>query len=94
METNLTWFTSTRTSHVTTSILLALGVDEQGKKISDSNNFFNSKKITRALEQKYGLLPAEKQKQTEGYRYRKVNPDEGNIKEAGSIGHRTTDEVL
>lgn len=60
--------------------IVTLGVDEQGKKISDSNNFFNSKKITRALEQKYGLLPAEKQKQTEGYRYRKVNPDEGNIK--------------
>lgn len=45
--------------------IVTLGVDEQGKKISDSNNFFNSKKITRALEQKYGLLPAEKQKQTE-----------------------------
>lgn len=60
--------------------IVTLGVDEQGKKISDSNNFFNSKKITRELEQKYGLLPAEKQKQTEGYRYRKVNPDEGNIK--------------
>lgn len=60
--------------------IVTLGVNEEGKKISDSNNFFNSKKATRELELKYGLLPAEKQKQTEGYRYRKVNPDEGNIK--------------
>lgn len=60
--------------------IVTLGVDEQGKKIDDGNNFFRSKKITRELEQRYGLLPAEKQKQREAYRFHKVNPSEGNIK--------------
>lgn len=60
--------------------IVTLGVDEQGKKIDDSNNFFCSKKITRELEQRYGLLPAEKQKEREAYRYRKVDVAEGNIK--------------
>lgn len=66
--------------------IVTLGVDEQGKKIDDGNNFFRSKKITRELEQRYGLLPAEKQKQKEAYRFRKVNPAEGNIKkQIGSV---------
>lgn len=60
--------------------IVTLGVDEQGKKIDDGNNFFRSKKITRELEQRYGLLPAEKQKEREAYRYRKVNIADGNIK--------------
>lgn len=60
--------------------IVTLGVDEQGRKLNDSNNFFASKKITRELEQKYGLLPAEKQKNREAFRFRKVNPAEGNIK--------------
>lgn len=60
--------------------IVTLGVDEQGKKIDDGNNFFRSKKITRELEQRYGLLPAEKQEQKEAYRFRKVNPQEGDIK--------------
>lgn len=60
--------------------IVTLGVDEQGKKIDDGNNFFRSKKITRELEQRYELLPAEKQKEREAYRYRKVNTADGNIK--------------
>lgn len=60
--------------------IVTLGVDEQGKKIDDGNNFFRSKKITRDLEQRYNLLPADKQKQKEVYRFRKVNPQEGDIK--------------
>ena len=61
--------------------IVTLGVDENGKKISDSNNFFKSKKITRELEEKYGLKSAEKQKRDDTiYRSQKVNPDEGNVK--------------
>lgn len=60
--------------------IVTLGVDMQGRKISDSNNFFASKKITRELEQRYGLLPAEKQKRREVFRNRKVNSAEGDVK--------------
>lgn len=60
--------------------IVTLGVDEQGKKIDDGNNFFRSKKITKDLEQRYGLLPADKQKQKEAYRFQKVKPQQGNIK--------------
>lgn len=60
--------------------IVTLGVDSEGKKIDDGNNYYRSKKITRELEQKYGLLPAEKQKQKEVYRYQKVDPQQGDIK--------------
>lgn len=46
--------------------IVSLQVDETGRKIADSNNFFKSKSITRELEQKYGLHPAEKKKQEIG----------------------------
>ena len=60
--------------------VVTLGVDAEGKKLDDGNNFYRSKKITRDLEQRYGLLPAERQKEKEAYRYQKVNPAEGNVK--------------
>lgn len=60
--------------------IVSTQVDETGKKIADSNNFFKSKSITRELEQKYGLHPAEKKKQGQVFDFKKVNPDNGNIK--------------
>ena len=60
--------------------IVSLQVDETGRKIADSNNFFKSKNITRELEQKYGLHSAEKKKQPQVFDFKKVNPDTGNIK--------------
>ena len=60
--------------------IVSLAVDEQGKKINDGNNFYRSKHITREIEQKYGLLPAERQRAKEAFRLQKVQPQEGNIK--------------
>lgn len=60
--------------------IVTLAVNEQGKKISDGNNFYKSKHITREIEQKYGLLPAEKQRAKETFRLQRVRPEEGNLK--------------
>lgn len=60
--------------------IVSLRVDETGKKIDDSNNFYKSKNITRELEDKYGLHTAEKKKQTQVFDFKKVNADNGNIK--------------
>ena len=60
--------------------IVTLAVDEQGKKINDGNNFYRSKHITREIEQKYGLLPAERQRAKEAFRLQKAQPQEGNIK--------------
>lgn len=46
--------------------IVTVNVDETGKKIDDSNNFYLSKKTTRELEKTYNLHTAEKKKQTEG----------------------------
>ena len=51
--------------------IVTLAVDEQGKKINDGNNFYRSKHITREIEQKYGLLPAERQR-ADVFRLQKV----------------------
>lgn len=45
--------------------IVTVNVDENGKKIGDSNNFYQSKKITRELEKTYNLHTAEKKKQHE-----------------------------
>ena len=60
--------------------IVTLAVDEQGKKINDGNNFYKSKHITREIEQKYGLLPAERQRAKETFRLQRVRPEEGNLK--------------
>ena len=60
--------------------IVTLAVDETGRKINDGNNFYRSKHITREIEQKYGLLPAERQRTKEAFRLQKVQPQEGNIK--------------
>lgn len=60
--------------------IVTLAVNEQGKKISDGNNFYKSKHITREIEQKYGLLPAERQRAKETFRLQRVRSEEGNLK--------------
>lgn len=60
--------------------IVTLAVDERGKKINDGNNFYQSKRITREIERKYGLLPAEKQRVKEAFRLQKVRPKEGSFK--------------
>lgn len=60
--------------------IVSLRVDDAGKKINDSFEHQRSKTITRELEQKYGLRPAEKQQRSEAYLSKKVNPQEGNVK--------------
>lgn len=60
--------------------IVTLAVDETGRKINDGNNFYASKRITREMEQKYGLHPADKKQFKEAFRLQKVRPEEGNLK--------------
>ena len=60
--------------------IVTLAVDEQGKKINDGNNFYKSKHITREMEQRYGLHPADKKQFKEAFRLQKVRIEEGNLK--------------
>ncbi len=54
--------------------IVALRVGTDGKAVSDKNNFYRSKDITRELERKYGLHTAERQKITPDMPIRKVDP--------------------
>ncbi|MCE8177721.1 relaxase/mobilization nuclease domain-containing protein [Porphyromonas gingivalis] len=60
--------------------IVTLAVDETGRKINDGNNFYASKRITREMEQKYGLHPADKKQFKEKFRLQEVRPEEGNFK--------------
>ena len=60
--------------------IVTLAVDETGRKINDGNNFYASKRITREMEQKYGLHPADRKQFKEAFRLRKVRPEEGSLK--------------
>ena len=60
--------------------IVTLAVDETGRKINDGNNFYASKRITREMEQKYGLHPADKKQFKEVFRLQEVRPEEGNFK--------------
>ena len=60
--------------------IVSLRVDESGKKLDDSNNFYKSKEITRELEKKYNLHSAEKKKRTETSDLKKVCVSKGNLK--------------
>lgn len=60
--------------------IVSINVDETGKKISNSNDYKRSKNITRELEKKYGLLPAEKKHYSENLPLQRVNPKAGDIK--------------
>jgi hypothetical protein len=55
-------------------------VKEDGNRMDDSYERRRSKNITRQLEKKYNLIPAEKKDFTENIPLRRVNPKEGNIK--------------
>ncbi len=60
--------------------IVTLAVDETGRKINDGNNFYASKCITREMEQKYGLHPADKKQFKEAFCLQKVCPEEGSLK--------------
>lgn len=60
--------------------IVSLRVDETGKKINDKFEFRRSKDITRELEQKYGLHPADRQSRFETPQLPKVDYKKGNIK--------------
>jgi hypothetical protein len=60
--------------------IVSLRVDENGKKVNDKFEFRRSKEITRGLEQKYGLHPANKQSRFETPQLPKVDYKNGNIK--------------
>lgn len=55
-------------------------VKEDGKRINSSYEHRRSKDITRELEKKYDLTPAEKKEIVENIPLKRVNPKDGNIK--------------
>lgn len=59
--------------------IVALRVRPDGSCISDRNNFYRSKDVTRELERKYGLHTAERQKITPDMPIKKIDPS-GDIK--------------
>ncbi|MDR2913362.1 MAG: relaxase/mobilization nuclease domain-containing protein [Tannerella sp.] len=61
--------------------IVSVNVDGTGKKISNSNDFYKSKKITRELEKEYHLLPAEKQKDSQSLPLKPVDIKAGNVKQ-------------
>lgn len=61
--------------------IVTVNIDENGKKIGDSNNFYQSKKITRELEKTYNLHTAEKKKQSEDLpTLKRIDYQSGNVK--------------
>ena len=60
--------------------IVTLCVDEAGRKIGDSFIRRRSKNITRALEQQYGLHPAERKRQTQTDPLRAVDATAGDVK--------------
>ncbi|WP_291103530.1 mobilization protein [Dysgonomonas sp. UBA7630] len=60
---------------------MTVNIDGNGRKIGDSNNFYQSKKITRELEKMYNLHPADKKEQPEELpQLKRVNYQSGDIK--------------
>jgi hypothetical protein len=60
--------------------IVSLRVDCEGKLIKDRFEHKRSKEITELLEQKYGLIPAQGQKQPELWQLTQVDPAKGNLK--------------
>lgn len=60
--------------------IVTLAADEAGRKIGDSFIRRRSKNITRALEQQYGLHPAERKRQTQTEPLRAVDAAAGDVK--------------
>ena len=60
--------------------IVTIRVKEDGKAISSSNNFYQSKKATQELEKKYNLHTAERGQAISEIPLRKVNASEGDVK--------------
>lgn len=60
--------------------IVSVNVDETGKKLNSNYDYKRSKDITRELEKKYDLLPAEKKVAVEKLELKRVNPKDGDIK--------------
>lgn len=60
--------------------IVSVNVDETGKKLNSNYDYKRSKDITRELEKKYNLLPAEKRVAVEKLELKRVNPKAGDIK--------------
>ena len=66
--------------------IVTVRVDENGKCISDKNNYYRSKQITRELEKKYGLHDAERRTRSLDTPLCKVDVSAGDVKkQAGNI---------
>ncbi|MDR0873119.1 MAG: relaxase/mobilization nuclease domain-containing protein [Prevotellaceae bacterium] len=60
--------------------IVSVRVDSAGKKISDKFEHRRSMDVCRELEQKYGLIPADKKTQKEGLPLKKVEYEKGDVK--------------
>lgn len=60
--------------------IVSLRIDDRGQIINNKFEHRRSKDITRDLEQKYGLLPAERQRQRGELKLKKVDWNQGNTK--------------
>ena len=60
--------------------IVGLRVDENGRPLSDRFEHRRSKQITRELERKYNLHPAEKKERTERPELKKVDYEAGDVK--------------
>ena len=60
--------------------IVSLRVDADGKCLDNAFNFHRSKRITRMLEEKYHLLPAERKRDETHEAARKVDVDKGDVK--------------
>jgi len=60
--------------------IVSIRVDDAGKKINDKFEHIRSKEITRELEKKYGLHPAEKKQAAECPELKKVDYQAGDVK--------------
>lgn len=60
--------------------IVTVRVDENGKCISDKNNYYRSKQITRELEKKYGLHDAERRNRRLDTPLSKVDASAGDVK--------------
>lgn len=60
--------------------IVSIRTDENGRCISGRYNFYKSREVTRALERKYGLRPADRRQLKQVNPLRKVNPEAGNLK--------------
>ena len=65
--------------------IVALRVRTDGSCISDKNNFYRSKEITRELERKYGLKTAEREKVTPETQLLKIDPSGDLKKQVASV---------